>query len=65
MKKINSWFTIGTVGIVITAVLHILMTLLISGNALQVTFLILYPVFITFLAIGFRKILKEQENELI
>lgn len=64
MKKINSWFTIGTVGIVVTAVLHILMTLLISGNALQVTFLILYPVFIIFLAIGFRKILKEQENEL-
>lgn len=65
MKKINSWFTIGTIGIIITAILHILMTLLIRGNVLQITFLVVYPVFITFLVIGFRKILKEHENELI
>jgi len=61
MKKINPYFSIGTVGIIITALLHIFMTIYIPGPALHITFIILYPVFITFLLIGFWKILKEQK----
>jgi FtsH-binding integral membrane protein len=62
MKKINPYFTIGTVGIIVTALLHIFLTIYIPGTALQITFIILYAVFIAFLAIGFWKILKEQKT---
>ncbi|MEP7237094.1 MAG: hypothetical protein ABI685_04495 [Ferruginibacter sp.] len=61
MNKINSSLTIGTVGIILTAVLQIIMTLFISGNILDIVFFILYPVFIIFLAVGFWKILKEKK----
>jgi hypothetical protein len=62
MKKINPYFTIGTVGIIVTALLHIFMTIYIPGPDLHIAFIILYPVSIAFLAIGFWKILKEQKT---
>lgn len=62
MKKINPYFTIGTVGTIVTALLHIFMTIYIPGPDLHITFIVLYPVFIAFLAIGFWKILKEQNT---
>jgi hypothetical protein len=60
MKKINSSFTIGTLGIIFTAILQILTTLFVSSRGLHVVFYILYPVFIIMLVIGFRKIIKEK-----
>ena len=62
MKKINPYFTIGTIGIIVTALLHIFMTIYIPGPDLHIAFIILYTVFIVLLAIGFGKILKEQNT---
>lgn len=61
MNKINSSLTIGTVGIILTAVLQMVLTLFISATFLDILFFILYPLFIIFLAVGFWKILKEKK----
>ena len=65
MNKNIPYFTIGTFGIIVTAMLQICMTLFIIGNAIQVIFLILYVVFIAFLATGFWKLIKDKKKELI
>jgi hypothetical protein len=60
MNKINKSLTIGTIGIILTALLQIITTLFNAPVALQVVFYILYPVFIILLIIGYRKIVKEK-----
>jgi hypothetical protein len=60
MKKINPYFTIGTLGTIITAILQIITTLLVSSGNFQIMFYILYPAFIIMLLIGYRKIVKEK-----
>lgn len=65
MKKNIPYFTIGTFGIIVTAILQICMTLFVTGNAIQVPFLILYPVFIAFLASGFWKLVKGPKKKFI
>jgi hypothetical protein len=60
MNKINTSFTIGTIGIILTAILQIITTLFHAPVALQMVFYILYPVFIIMLIIGYRKIVKEK-----
>ena len=65
MKKNIPYFTIGTFGIIVTALLQICITLFIPAIAVQVTFLLLYPVFIAFLATGFWKLVKAQKKKLI
>jgi hypothetical protein len=61
MKTLNPFFVIGTVGMVVTAVLHIFMTLLINTPALHRVFMLLYPVFAAFLTIGGMQILTEKK----
>lgn len=62
MNKINTYFTIGTIGIICTAILQIILTIYISGPVLEKLFFILYPIFIVILAIGFWKIIKEKRT---
>ena len=64
IKKNIPWFTIGTIGIIVTAIVHIFVTLFFQEKALQVICLIIYLLFIICLAMGFWK-LKEQKNEYI
>ncbi len=52
MKKFHPFFTIGTVGMILTASLHMLLALSLSLTSVQSTFLTLYPVFLTFLILG-------------
>ncbi len=61
MYKINSFLTIGTIGILATSLLHICMTLFVQGKSMQVLCMFLYPVFILFLLYGLIKITKEQK----
>ncbi len=64
MKKKIPYFTIGTFGIIVTALLQISITLFIPAIAVQIIFLVLYPVFIACLTTGFFKLLKDQKKEL-
>lgn len=52
MKNLNSFYVIGSLGTIITAFLHIVLSLIIDQSSLHVVFIGLYPTFITFLLIG-------------
>lgn len=52
MKKIHPFFTIGTVGIIVTACLHLFLALGLSLTSIHSVFFTLYPVFLAFLILG-------------
>ena len=57
MKKLNSLFVIGAVGMILTAVLHIIV---ITQTSIAVPFFIVYPVFAALLTIGIVQIILER-----
>lgn len=61
MKKFHPFFAIGTIGMIILALLHIGLALLI-GSSVHATFYVLYPVFVSFLGLGFALTLKQQQK---
>jgi len=61
MKTLNPFFVIGTVGMIVTAILHILMAFLVGTPAVHRTFMVLYPVFAAFLTIGGMQLLQEKK----
>lgn len=52
MTKKNPYFLIGTLGMLVTAVINILLESLVTEGGFISSFSILYPVFIAFLLIG-------------
>lgn len=52
MKKNNSLFLIGTLGMLTTAIFNILLDVIVSDGSAIFSFSILYPVFIVFLLLG-------------
>ena len=52
MKKFHPFFTIGTVGMIVIACLHIFLSLGLSLTSIHTIFFVLYPVFLTFLILG-------------
>lgn len=52
MKKIHPFFTIGTVGIIVTACLHLFLALGLSLTSIHSVFFTVYPVFLAFLILG-------------
>jgi hypothetical protein len=52
MKNLNSFYIIGTVGMVVSACLHILLSIIISDGSVHPVFIGIYPTFFTFLIIG-------------
>lgn len=59
MKKLNPFFVIGTIGMLLTAVLHIVFALVLKLSATAV-FLSVYPIFMAFLLIGFAQLIKQR-----
>jgi hypothetical protein len=62
MQRINTCFTIGTIGIILTSILQIVTTLYVSSPALQMVIYILYPAFVIMLVVGYIKIIKEKDQ---
>lgn len=62
MKTIHPFFIIGSVGVIVVSVLHIFLALGLGIITAHHTFFILYPIFISFMAIGFGILLKDQKN---
>jgi hypothetical protein len=52
MKSLNSFYIIGTVGMIVTAILHITLSILVVHPSLHPIFIALYPTLLTFLIIG-------------
>ncbi|HTN69399.1 MAG TPA: hypothetical protein VLZ33_08040 [Dysgonamonadaceae bacterium] len=62
MKRFNPFFTIGTFGIIITAILHILLALGLPVVTNHTAFIVLYPGFIAFIIIGIALTVKKQKE---
>lgn len=62
MKKFHPFFIIGTVVMIVTAILHIFLALVLSVSSAHSSFYVIYPTFIAFLAIGFGLTLKNQKE---
>ena len=61
MKTLNPFFVIGTIGMIVTAVLHIFMAILIDTPSVHRAFMMLYPVFAALLTIGGMQLLQEKK----
>ncbi len=64
MKKFHPFFVIGTIGIIVTAVLHIILALGLSLSSVHTAFFIMYPTSFAFLAIGLGLTIKEQKESI-
>ncbi len=62
MKKFHPFFTIGTVGMIVIACLHMFLALGLSLSSIHTTFFVLYPVFLTFLILGVVFTVKNQKT---
>lgn len=63
MKNFHPFFIIGTVGMIVTSVLHIFLSLALSITEAHSTFFVIYPTFLAFLIIGLGMTLKKQTTE--
>lgn len=64
MKKFHPFFIIGTVGMIITAVLHIFLALGLALTNVHNMFFVLYPSFLSFLILGVSVTIKNQKEAL-
>lgn len=62
MKKFHPFFTIGTVGMIVTACLHMFLALGLSLTSIHSVSFTLYPVFLTFLILGVVFTVKHQKT---
>lgn len=62
MRKFHPFFTIGTVGMIVIAFLHMFLALGLSLTSIHTTFFILYPIFLTFLILGVIFTVKKQKT---
>lgn len=62
MKIFHPFFIIGTIGMIVTAVIHMILALGLSLTSVHSTFFVIYPTFAAFLIIGFSLTLKKQKE---
>lgn len=62
MKKFHPFFTIGTVGTILIASLHMFLSLGLSLTSIHSTFFVLYSIFLTFLILGVVFTVKNQKT---
>jgi len=62
MKNYQPFFVIGTVGMIVTSLLHMFLALELSITSAHAAFYTIYPTFAAFLAIGFGLTLKSQRE---
>ena len=62
MKNFHPFFTIGTVGMIVIACLHMFLALGLSLTSIHTTFFVLYPVFLTFLILGVALTVKDKKT---
>jgi len=62
MKRFHPFFTIGTVGIIVTSLLHMLLAWGLSIVSAHNSFFVIYPMFIAFLFVGVGLTVKKQRE---
>lgn len=58
----NSFFIIGTCGMVITAVLHVVLAVIVGLKSIHMVFFVNYLTFLSFLVIGAANLKKAKVN---
>ena len=62
MKRFHPFYVIGTFGIIITSLLHILLALGLSVVSNHSVFFTIYPMFLAFMALGVALTIKQQKE---
>ena len=62
MKNFHPFFTIGTVGMIVIACLHMFLAVGLSLTSMHTTFFVLYPIFLTFLILGVVLTVKDKKT---
>ncbi len=62
MKNFHPFFTIGTVGMIVIACLHMFLAVGLSLTSMHTTFFVLYPIFLTFLILGVALTVKDKKT---
>ncbi len=63
MRNRNLYLTLSVIGIILTTITHVGLTLFFTEILVQQIFFSIYPIFILLLLIGFRKMLKEEPSK--
>ena len=61
MKILHPFYIIGTVGIIVTAIMHIIFAFALSIASNHSTFFVLYSVFTSFMIVGIAITIKKKE----
>jgi hypothetical protein len=61
MTKFHPFFSIGTAGMILTAILHMFLSVGLTLTSVHATFFAMYPVFFTFLILGVVFTVKKQK----
>lgn len=62
MTKFHPFFAVGSVGMILTATLHIFLSLGLLLTSVHTTFFIMYPTFLTFLILGLALTIQKQKR---
>lgn len=62
--QFHPFFTVGTLGMILIACLHMFFSLGLSITSIHTSFFVLYPVFLTFLILGVILTVKSQKDRL-
>ena len=62
MKKFHPFFSIGTLGMIVIALLHVFLALGLELSSTHGAFFTIYPVFLTFIILGVTFTIKDQKN---
>jgi len=62
MNNRNAFYKIGTIGMILTAALHVLLAMII-GPSVHTSFAIVYPSWVAFLVIGSAQMAKEKKQK--
>lgn len=63
MNNRNAFYKIGTIGLILTAALHVLFAIIFSGSSVHTSFAIVYPSWIAFLIMGSAQMAKEKKQK--
>jgi hypothetical protein len=62
MNNLNAFYKIGTIGLLLTAVLHIVLSLTLS-TSVHTSFAVVYPSWIAFLVLGTTQLSRKKTEE--
>ena len=63
MNNLNAFYKIGTIGLILTAALHVLSAVILNTSMVHTSFAIVYPSWIAFLVMGSAQMAREKKEK--